>query len=142
MDILADPDDPDQWPLKLKILKEEKREIEKTPMPHESTGLLCKFYCYRKDKYLVSDPLGKNEKVLPNEELSKIVTLDECYECIKTEVLDGILYHDNKGERKWFIVFDGIAVMHGLEERNTRVENAFFRKYPDIREEMNLGDLK
>ena len=41
MDILADPDNPEIWPLKLKVFKSEKRERHNKPGPHESTGLLC-----------------------------------------------------------------------------------------------------
>jgi len=141
MDILADPDNPDIWPLKLRILREETREVNTKPFPHKSTNLLCKFYCYKEGKYLVNDPLGENEKTLSPEEIAKISSLDKCYECIKTEVQDGIIYHDKNEKRKWFIVFDGIAVMHGKANRNSRVEGAFFQKYPEIRQEMNLEDI-
>ena len=88
MDILADPDNPEIWPLKLKVFKSEKRERNNKPGPHESTGLLCKFYCYKFDSMLVNDPLSENEKTKEKAELDKITNYNTCLECIEEEVID------------------------------------------------------
>lgn len=129
MDILADPDNPEQWPLKLKVFKSEIRNRKVKPHAHETTGLLCKFFCQKFEKFLVSDPLGKDEKTLPREELSKITALDTCYECVKEEIIDGILYHENEKRLKWFIIDREIPVMYPLELREKKMEEAFINRY-------------
>lgn len=130
LDILADPDESSKWPLKLEIFKSEMKDRKQIPRPHESSGLLCKFYCYRKDTYLVSDPLGDNEKILEKTELDKIVTLKECHECIREEIIDGLLYHGPDSDLKWFIIDKEIAVMYPLELRDPEQERKFIEKYP------------
>jgi len=131
LDILADPDDPSKWPLKLKVFKSESKDRKQIPRPHESSGLLCKFYCYRKDSYLVTDPLGENEKILEQSELDKIVNLTECHECIQEEIVDGLLYHGEDSDLKWFIIDREIAVMYPLEIRDAEQERKFIEKYLD-----------
>lgn len=128
LDVLADPDAPDFWPLKLEIFKSEERERKQPTHPHPN-GLYCKFYCFLKDKYLVSDPLGDDEAPLPKEEVEKITTLDECYTCTKLEVIDGVLYHKKQDSVKWFMIDREIPVMYPLELREYNAEQEFIEKY-------------
>lgn len=124
MDILADPDNPSIWPLKLKIFKSDMRDRKIIPHPHEN-GLLCKFYCHLKDKFLVSDPLGDSEKSLPKDQLSKITNFEQCVECIKLEIIDGMIYHSENDEIKWFIIDREIPVMYPEELRDQSQERIF-----------------
>ena len=135
---LADPDQPDNWPLKLNILKSEERERSHEPTPHKENGLLCKFYCYRKDAFLVSNPLEDNELQLTKDQLARIIKFEECLICFKTEVIDAVLYHDKETPRKWFFVDREIAVMYPLELRDKKQEKAFFERHPKIVDELKL----
>ena len=140
LDILADPDDPSKWPLKLKVFKSEIKDRKQIPRPHENSGLLCKFYCYRKNKYLVSDPLGDDEKLLEKSELDKIVTLKECHECIREEIIDGLLYHGEGSDLKWFIIDREIAVMYPLDIRDSEQERIFIERYPNEMKENGIKE--
>ncbi|MHA2089660.1 MAG: hypothetical protein ACW98K_02275 [Candidatus Kariarchaeaceae archaeon] len=128
LDVLADPDNPDYWPLELKIIKSEMRDREVNPHPHEN-GLLCKFYCNTKNKYLVNNPLDDDETQKKKDELAAIVSLDECYECIKEEIIDGIVFHNKEESTKWFIIDREIPVMFPLELRDNDQEKKFIAKY-------------
>ncbi len=128
LDILADPDNPDIWPLKLEIFTSKEMVREIIPEPHKSTARYCKFYCHTKDAYLVSNPLKDDEKTLDISEIEKIVSKDDCLNCLKTEVIDGILYH-NDDKLKWFIIDDEIPVMFPLELRDENQEIRFIEKY-------------
>ncbi|OLS19055.1 MAG: hypothetical protein HeimC2_43020 [Candidatus Heimdallarchaeota archaeon LC_2] len=136
LDILADPDNPSNWPLKLDIFKSEEKERKILPHPHEN-GLLCKFYCHLKDQFLVSDPLGEEEKPLDEEKLLKITTIDECFQCIKLEIVDGMLYHNNDDEIKWFMIDREIPVMYPIELRDISQEQLFISNFKEQCE--NLG---
>ncbi len=138
LDILADPDKPDVWPLKLKVFKSEMRERENLPHEYGSTGLLCKFYCHRNEAFLVSDPLGEDENPLEKEELDKITNLEKCHECIKEEVIDGVLYHEDGGSMKFFVVDREIAVMYPMELRDGSIEQNFINRYPAECKEMGI----
>lgn len=138
MDILADPDNPEFWPLKLKVFKEEKRERNSKPHPHDSTGLLCKFYCKKFDEMLVKNPLGDNEETLSKEELKEVTTLETCYKCIEDEIIDGILYHEEEDELKFFVIDREIPVMYPLELRDNGIEQNFINRYPEQCEEMGI----
>ena len=140
LDILADPDDPSKWPLKLKVFKSEIKDRKQIPRPHENSGLLCKFYCYRKNKYLVSDPLGDDEKLLEKSELDKIVTLKECHECIREEIIGGLLYHGEGSDLKWFIIDREIAVMYPLDIRDSEQERIFIERYPNEMKENGIKE--
>lgn len=130
LDILADPDNPLIWPLKLKIFKSEEKERKIIPHPHEN-GLFCKFYCHLKDEYLVSNPLQNDEKSLSQEDLDKITSFDQCTDCIKLEIIDGMLYHNQNKEIKWFIIDREIPVMYPLELRDVSQERLFIENYRD-----------
>jgi uncharacterized protein YbaR (Trm112 family) len=138
LDILADPDDSSRWPLKIHIINKETRKRENKPVPHESTNLLCKFYCAKNGEFLVSDPLGENETTLEKSKLDKIVKLGECYDCIKDEITEAIIYTEVEGKIKWFIVDREIAVMYPLNLRDRKQEESFFRKHPGVFEVLNL----
>lgn len=138
LDILADPDEPNRWPLKLHVIDSEIRTREHKPIPHKETNRLCKFYCARKDKFLVNDPLQDGETTLPTQEIDAIISLDECYECITTEIVNGILYYDLPSTRKWFLVDREIAVMYPANLRDIKQEKAFFAKHPNIQNELHL----
>lgn len=129
LDILADPDNPEIWPLKLEIFNSITKERKQFPKPHSTTNRYCKFYCYSKDKFLVSDPLGNEEKTLPQEEIEIFLSLDDCKECIKTEVTEGIIYHEKDEKRKWFIIDEEIPVMFPLNLRDKRQEKEFIEKF-------------
>ncbi len=131
MDILADPDNNEIWPLKLLVFKSRIEAPKIDPKPHESTGLYCKFYCHKKDKFLVTDPNGENEKTLPREELDKIVKFDECKECNKEVIEEAVIYHNHNDEIKWFPVIDEITVMYPLELREYKYEIKFLKKHHD-----------
>ena len=139
LDVLADPDMPTRWPLKLKIIESVERERSRHPPPHKETGLLCKFYCAKEQKYLVTNPLQDDEKTLPKEELNKIAMLEKCLQCMKTEIVNGILYYDIDKKKKWFLVDREIAVMYALDLRDKKQEERFFKKFPTVFEEMNLS---
>lgn len=138
MDILADPDDPNIWPLKLKVFKSEMRDRETMPQVHSSTKRLCKFYCYYKNEYLVSDPLGEEEKSLPLENIELLVSLDDCKNCFSEEIIDGIIFHEEK-ELKWFIIDDEIPVMFPLELRDIKQEEKFIKNFSDECKEMGIN---
>ncbi|MCY3414742.1 MAG: hypothetical protein INQ03_24040 [Candidatus Heimdallarchaeota archaeon] len=140
LDILADPDNPDHWPLKLNIFKTQTRERKQIPKPHANSGRFCKFYCFIKDSYLVSDPLGKDEKPLAAEQIDKIVTLNECNTCIKTEIVDGIIYHEYEDKTKWFIIDDEIPVMFPLALRDASQEKRFIEQYKDECAELGITE--
>ena len=129
MDILADPDNPSIWPLKLKIFKSIEKERNVKPHPHDTTGLLCKFYCKKYETFLVTDPLGENEKTLSNDKLDEITNLEKCYSCISTEVIDGIIYHEKNEKLKWFIIDREIPVMYPLNLREKKMEEDFITRY-------------
>ncbi|MHA2098628.1 MAG: hypothetical protein ACW99A_08065 [Candidatus Kariarchaeaceae archaeon] len=137
LDILADPDNPSIWPLKLEIFKSEERDRKIIPHPHEN-GLLCKFYCHLKNEYLVSDPLGENEKALSVEDLNEISNFDQCTNCIKLEIIDGILYHNENKEIKWFIVDREIPVMYPLELRDISQERIFIENNKENCEKLGI----
>lgn len=139
LDILADPDDPSRWPLDIHVITQETRERTTELIPHKSTGLLCKFYCARKKEFLVSDPLGDNEKTLSSTELNEIVTFDECKTCVEDEIIDAIIFYDVNGTKKWFLVDREIAVMYPLNLRDPKQEKAFFNRHKGIFENLNLS---
>jgi len=139
LDILADPDNPKHWPLKLKVFKSEQREREKQPHPHDSTGLLCKFYCHKYNAYLVEDPLGPNEKTKSKKELAEISTLDKCLSCIEEEVIDGVLYHEKEEKLKFFVIDREIPVMYPLELRDEAIEQNFINRYSEECKEMGIN---
>lgn len=107
------------------------------PQVHSSTKRLCKFYCYYKNEFLVSDPLGDEEKSLPLEMIDKLVSLDDCKNCFSEEIIDGIIYHE-KGGMKWFIIDDEIPVMFPLELRDGKQEEKFIKKFGDDCKEMGI----
>lgn len=131
LDILADPDNPNNWPLKIKILRSENRNRSKEPYPHDETGLYCKFYCARKQAYLVENPLEEDEKPLSKDELMEIVTIEECKVCYQEEIIDAILFHENEGRVRYFIVDREIPVMYPDNLRDPKQEIAFFKRYPE-----------
>jgi len=138
MDILADPDNPNHWPLELKVFKSEQRERQEKPHPHDSTGLLCKFFCKKFDSFLVNDPLGENEKTKSKEELADITDLKTCYSCIEEEVIDGVLYHQKEDELKFFVIDREIPVMYPIELRDNEIEQNFINRYPDECKELGI----
>ncbi len=143
LDVLADPDKPERWPLQLKVLKSETRTRSVDPIPHKESGLLCRFYCARKSKYLVENPLQEDERVKSKDELEKIVSFDECLTCWKEEIIDGVLYFTlTDSSKRYFIVDREIAVMYPDELRDPKQEKAFFDRYPDIIQELNLSLIK
>ncbi|RMG31607.1 MAG: hypothetical protein D6732_14720 [Methanobacteriota archaeon] len=131
LDILADPDNPRNWPLEIEVFKSEKRERSKKPIPHSETGLLCKFYCSRKKKFLVEDPLEPEEKTLPKSEINQVVSFEECLRCFEEEIVDAILYFEHKGKVRYFIVDREIPVMYPDSLRDAKQEKAFFYRYSD-----------
>jgi len=137
LDILADPDNPDNWPLELKVFKMEERDRKKLPHPHPN-GLLCKFFCYLKKEYLVSDPLGESEKPLDPDKIAKMVNIDTCYKCIRDEIIDGVLYHNNNKELKWFILDREIPVMFPENMRDIPQERIFYDKYSVEMKQMGI----
>ena len=141
LDILADPDNPNNWPLKLEIFKSEERERKILPHPHEN-GLLCKFYCHLKDQYLVTDPLGETEKPLSEDELLKISNINQCFNCIKLEIIDGMLYHNNDDEVKWFMIDREIPVMYPSELRDRSQEKIFISNFKDQCDNLGITSPK
>ncbi|MCH8906757.1 MAG: hypothetical protein IH840_06685 [Candidatus Heimdallarchaeota archaeon] len=141
LDILADPDNPDNWPLELEVFKMEERKRKKLPHPHPN-GLLCKFFCYLKKEYLVSNPLGDDEKPLDQDKLEKITNIDTCYNCIKDEIIDGVLYHNKDKELKWFIIDREIPVMFPENLRDVVQERIFHDKYPAEMKKMGIDKPK
>ena len=139
MDILADPDNPEIWPLKLKVFKSEKRERNNKPGPHESTGLLCKFYCYKFDSMLVNDPLSENEKTKEKAEINKITNYNTCLKCIEEEVIDGVIFHNQNDKLKFFVVDREIPVMYPLELRDKEIEGNFINRNTVDCEKMNIS---
>lgn len=129
LDILADPDNPDIWPLKLKVFKSEKRERKSFPRTYGESGRLCRFYCYRNDELLVKNPLADNETFLTQEAVSKLVTLDDCKECFSEEIIDGIIYHEEGDSLKWFIIDQEIPVMFPVSLRDEAQEKKFIKRY-------------
>ncbi len=111
--------------------------LEALHQVYTSTQRLCKFYCYYKNEFLVSDPLGDNEKSLPLEKIDQLVNLDDCKKCFSEEIIDGIIYHETKG-LKWFIIDDEIPVMFPLELRDVPQEKKFIKKFRDECKEMGI----
>ena len=100
--------------------------------------MLCKFYCHLKDEYLVGDPLGDNEKPLSKDELEKIVSFDDCTDCIKLEIIDGIIYHENFEKLKWFIIDREIPVLFPVELREKKTEKDFLKRYAKETSELGI----
>ncbi len=136
LDILADPDNPEIWPLKIKILKSEKRERKKYPLPHQETGLYCKFYCAKNQAYLVDNPLQDNEKTKSENQIKEIAKLEDCRSCFELEIIDAIIYHNNGEALKFFIVDREIPVMYPNDLRDKKQEESFFKRYPDALEKL------
>jgi len=138
MDILADPDNTDFWPLKLISFNSEIRERKTRAKPHSNSGLLCKFYCEKNQSFLVTDPLEDNEKILPQDKLDAITTLEKCYQCSEEEIIDGIIYHHFEDNIKWFIIDREIAVLFPTNLRDTAQEETFINKYTEECEKLGI----
>ncbi len=139
LDILADPDNPQNWPLEIVVFKSEYRERSKRPIPHPETGLYCKFYCAKKKRYLVNNPLGEQEKTLPKHEIEKIVTYEECTKCFEEEIIDAILLYKDENGLRYFIVDREIPVMYPDSLRDRKQERAFFNRYRDRIKELGIN---
>ena len=140
LDILADPNTKD-WPLKLHIFKKVTKEREIEAPPYEETGLYCRFYCAKNNVFFVKNEQGE-EKRIPKEKWDKKITIEECKECIKEEIIEGVLISERKdGEKQWFPIVDEIPVMFPDELRDKGIDARFMEKYKEELKKIGIKTL-
>ncbi len=81
---------------------------------------LCELYCYR-----LKQPIGEPIEKVKEEIRSKNL----CFECLKTEVVTGVIYCPNCG--RWYPIIDEIPRMLPDELRKKSEDLRFLRKYAD-----------
>ncbi len=108
MDILACPYDK-HFPLEL-------YELSRTRYPEREVKIkekpLCELYCAREGKRI--------------EELDRE---PDCVECLKEEIVDGVLYCPKCG--RWYPIIEEIPILLPDHLRNKEEDLAFLRKYAD-----------
>ncbi len=107
------------FPLELYVIEEKEypereekiRELlEKYPPP------LCELYCYR-----LQQPVGKR--------IEEVRDKTPCHECLKTEVVTGVLYCPNCG--RWYPIINEIPRMLPDRLRKKSEDLSFLRKYAE-----------
>jgi len=97
------------WPLKYYVFTETKYEYKdlkvKTPF--------CKDYC------------GLNIKFLQEIDITKL----DCAECIKKEIVDGIIICDNC--RRWYPIIEEIPIMLPDDLRKEKEDKEFLEKWKE-----------
>jgi len=109
LDILACPYDK-KFPLKLIVFSEkkyERRQVKFEKMP------VCEIYC------------GLLRKDVKELDLSKV----DCEECIKLEVVEGVLICEEC--KRWYPIRDEIPILLPDELRNKEEDLKFMEKYKD-----------
>ena len=79
---------------------------------------LCELYCYK-----LQTPVGKPIKELKEGETTP------CHECLKIEVVTGVIYCPNCG--RWYPIIDEIPRMLPDNLRKREEDLSFLRKYVD-----------
>ena len=138
LDILADPNTKD-WPLKLHVFKETIKEREINAPPYPETGLYCRFYCAKNNYFFIKNPGDEKEEWKDKNEWNEEITIQQCKECIKKEIIEGVLISERKnGTKQWFPIVDEIPVMFPDELRDKGIDTKFIEKYKQELKQLGL----
>ena len=136
LDILADPNTK-TWPLELHVFTKEEKEVREVT-PYKETQRYCRFYCARKKQFLVKQENGE-EVQRPMEEIEKIVSIEECKECTKEEIIEGvILSKRDENNIQWFPIVDSIPIMYPDELRDEKINKMFLQKWGEKMKELGV----
>ena len=92
MDLLACPYDK-SWPLAITVFEKNKVDKEvQLPLPNKHTGVICEFYCHYKEEFLVEIGENEEEKKKTMESVQKLVTIEDCQDCHKIELVSAIFH--------------------------------------------------
>ena len=86
------------------------------PTANEKTGVICQYYCAYKKFFFVTNPNSDSEVTKSLEEISKHVTLNDCKECFKIEIITGKLLCKANKEHNYEIK-EGIPIMLTKEQK-------------------------
>ncbi len=122
MDIVACPVCK-HFPLELYVIEtreypEREEDIKKLLETYEPP--LCELYCYR-----LKQPIGEPIEKVKDEIRKKNL----CAECLKIEVVTGVIYCPNCG--RWYPIIDEIPRLLPDELRKKQEDLRFLRKYAD-----------
>lgn len=107
------------FPLELYVIEERtypEREQEIRKLLERFKPPLCELYCYR-----LQTPVGKK--------IEEVGSAAPCAECLKVEVVTGVLYCPNCG--RWYPIIDEIPRMLPDNLRKREEDLRFLRKYQD-----------
>jgi uncharacterized protein YbaR (Trm112 family) len=125
LDILVCPDDKN-WPLKLVILNKKVEEEVPEFWVDPETGVHCQYYCAFKDFYLtIEDGETSKEK----KEIAEKVTQQDCEQCHKEVITEGVILCQKEGCKRWYALFDGIPSMLPSDLRDEEEEEFFITKW-------------
>ena len=126
LDILACPNDKN-WPLEHYIFEERKNENIELPEKDEVSKLVCSFYCAKHKVKLVKEAAGKKSTI--TKEAKNIDYEKECNECLKTEVVAGMIKCTSCNS--FYPIIDEIPMMLKEELRNQDIEREFTEKWSE-----------
>ncbi len=126
LDILACPNDK-TWPLELFIFEERKNENIELPEKDEISKLVCSFYCAKHKVKLVKEEAGKKATI--TKKAKSIDYETECNECLKTEVVAGMIKCTKCNS--FYPIIDEIPMMLKEELRNQDIEREFTEKWSE-----------
>ncbi|MHA1126601.1 MAG: Trm112 family protein [Candidatus Heimdallarchaeota archaeon] len=126
LDLLACPIDK-HWPLELYIFEERKNEKIELPEKDEISKLVCSFYCAKHKVKLVKEVPGKKSTI--TKEAKNIDYETECHECLKIEVVAGMIKCPKCNS--YYPIIDEIAMMLKEELRNQDIEREFTEKWSE-----------
>lgn len=107
------------FPLELYVIEEKvypEREPKIRELLQKFKPPLCELYCYR-----LQQPVGKK--------ISEVNGETPCAECLKVEVVTGVLYCPNCG--RWYPIIDEIPRMLPDRLRKKNEDLRFLRRYAD-----------
>jgi uncharacterized protein YbaR (Trm112 family) len=107
------------FPLELYVIEERvypEREEQIKKLLEKYKPPLCELYCYR-----LQTPIGKK--------IEEVDGNTPCAECLKVEIVTGVLYCPNCG--RWYPIIDEIPRMLPDHLRNKEADLKFLRKYQD-----------
>lgn len=112
-------------PLKLHIFEERILSEVMLPKASENTMVVCQYYCGNKNIKLIDESENQSKVIVDN--ISKISYNTDCQDCIKTEIVAGIL--ECPKCNAFYPIIDDIPIMVKPELRNEEIEKQFTEKW-------------